>query len=98
MRFTTRSRIEWPIERFAEGYNIYRGRLGEWYDHGSGSLFNQCDVFYRLTEDGRIQTDLEVGEGNVYFLVTGFAEIGEGPSGFSSDGSEIPPEASTCQP
>jgi len=81
----------------ASGYNIYEGGLGDWYSHG-GSPGNLCDEEVSDLGTGEMQSEITAAEGNRYYLVTAFSSSEEGPSGFDSSGSEIPPAQSTCAP
>ena len=81
----------------AEGFNLYQGSLGTWYDHGGGPQ-NTCDVSFTRLGTGEVVVELPDAPGDRYVLVSGFAGGSEGPSGTDSAGGSIDPAQSSCPP
>jgi DNA-binding beta-propeller fold protein YncE len=82
----------------ADGFNLYRGHIGSFYDHDA-SFTNVCSIITTTPEPGRARAVLPAdSEGNDYFLVTAIYAAGEGTAGFDSRGDEIPVVKNVCLP
>ncbi len=94
-------RLTWQDLGQGYQYNIYAGAAGTYYSHGVPPLV--CSgVGTGVTCDGTScrydQPGAGLPGGNLYFEVTASGFGVEGPAGFASNGMEIDPARSTCQP
>jgi hypothetical protein len=80
-----------------EGFNLYQGSIGTWYNHG-GIQQNSCDVGLTRLGTGEVVVELPDAPGDRYLLVSGFAGASEGPSGTDSAGNSIDPTQNSCPP
>lgn len=81
----------------ATGYNLYEGDIGAWYSHGS-AVDSVCNADVTDLGTGEMRAAVTPSEGDHYYLVTAYSGPQEGPSGFASNGMEIPAVLSTCAP
>jgi hypothetical protein len=81
----------------ADGYNLYVGTLDGIYDHGDAAA-NICAAATEVVDPGRRRIAFPESGPAGYFLVSGFNASGEGATGFASNGTEVPPDQSTCPP
>lgn len=84
-----------------DGFNVYEGILifpwdGQ-YHHG-GQPGNVCNATAIDLGTGEMMAELAPSDGDHYYLVTAFGGGIEGPSGFDSSPSEIPPSQNACAP
>jgi hypothetical protein len=86
VRINEQGRISWALEQDADYYNVYKGRLT------SGQDWTFGHVCMSLAQVAPWVTDVSVpGRGELaYYLVTKESASGEGPLGFSSDGTPRP--------
>jgi len=94
-------RLTWQDLGQGYQYNIYAGGAGSYYSHGVPPLV--CSgVGTGVTCDGTScrydQPGAGLPAGNLYFEVTAAGFGVEGPAGFASNGVEVDPARSTCQP
>jgi len=81
----------------ATGYALYEGNIGNYYSHGSAPG-NVCSLSPTDLGTGEMRTTFAPSEGNHYYLITAFNAANEGPSGYDSNGAQIPSSESTCAP
>ncbi len=81
----------------AIGYNLYEGNVGGWYSHASASG-NVCNLDAEDLGTGEMRAIVAPSAGNHYYLVTAFNAVAQGPSGFDSQGTQIPTAQSSCPP
>jgi len=81
----------------AAGYNIYEGTLGSWYSHRNAPG-NLCHAAVTDLGTGEMRAAITPSAGNHYYLVSAYEGKFEGPTGFSSSGTQIPAFQSSCAP
>ena len=79
-------RLSWAQEQDAEVYNIYKGRLAVSQDWTFGHVCLSTPTVWPWVVDISQPSRGEM----FYYLVTKESQSGEGPSGFSSDGTPRP--------
>ncbi len=88
-----------------DGFHLYEGTLGAWYDHGSGGAcqFEECSVpndigCFDDLGNGRVRVAVSPSGADHYFLVTGYQGVDQGPAGPDSNGIPRDPAEETCLP
>jgi cysteine-rich repeat protein len=90
-----------------DGFNLYEGSLGAWYDHGlaaaPGCQIEPCGVpndvgCYDGLGTGELRMAISPAEPDRYFLLSGYANGVEGPTGYDSTGTRRDPVQDTCPP
>jgi hypothetical protein len=79
------------------GYNNYEGTIGTWYSH-KDAPGNLCNANVTDLGNGEMLAEITPSAGDRYYLITAYRDLDEGPSGFDSDGIEIPAKDSSCAP
>jgi hypothetical protein len=92
----------------AAAYNIANGTTGTWYSHSclaTGRYPGDTEGTVLCASgacgaelDGWIRTPVPFSDGDLYYLVTAYAGVVEGVSGYDSDGKEIDRSRSSCAP
>jgi len=89
----------------ADGYALYEGTIGSWYDHGAAAMcqIHACSTpgtpgCYDDTGTGQLRVAFTPSPGDHYYLVTGYQGSSEGPAGSDSAGAPRDPAQSTCPP
>jgi hypothetical protein len=80
------------------GYNGYIGTNGDWYSHGGMGVGRVCGQTTVDLGTGLLRAEIVPPAGDRYFLVTAIDATSEGPSGFDTNGLEVPSSLSTCSP
>ena len=88
-----------------DGFHLYEGTLGTWYDHGSGGTcqFAECSIpndigCFDDLGNGQVRIALSPSAGDHYYLISGYQGSEQGPTGADSSGMVRDPAQETCLP